>query len=87
MKIFIYKSMIITFLIVVIFNLTINKTIKKYEKKIFENINKEKIEYFKEKIRDEIKSSLQKDKILNEEDALLLNKFYQKIIKEINSKN
>lgn len=87
MKIFIYKSMIITFLIVVIFNLTINKTIKKYEKKIFENINKEKIEYFKEKIRDEIKSSLQKDTILNEEDALLLNKFYQKIIKEINSKN
>ena len=87
MKIFIYKSMLITFLIIVIFNLTINKTIKKYEKKIFENINREKIEFIKESIRDEIKSALKKDKILHEEDALLLNKFYQKIIEEINSKN
>ena len=35
------------------------------------------------KIREEIKSGLKKDKILNPEDALLINEFIKKIQKEI----
>jgi len=47
--------------------------------------NKENIEIFKNKIRSEIKSGLNKDKILNEEDKQLILKFYLKIKNELNA--
>ena len=40
------------------------------------------IEKVKNKIRSEIRNSLKKDKILNEEDKVLIYKFYIKIKKE-----
>ena len=54
-----------------------------------ENINtllqlnkKENIESVKNKIRSEIQSGLEKDNLLNEQDKILLYKFYRKIKKE-----
>ena len=41
--------------------------------------NKETIESVKDKLRAEIQSGLDKDRILNENDAKLLSDFYQKI--------
>ena len=87
MKIFIYKSMIVSVLAIVIFKVTIGSAIKNYEKKIYESFNKEKIEYFKDKIRGELNNALKKENYLKKEDAILINKFLSKIKKEISSNN
>ena len=50
--------------------------------KLFSLNNKDNIEQIKNKIRLEIKSGLDKDKILNEEDKILLYKFYLKLKNE-----
>ena len=50
--------------------------------KLFNLNDKENIELIKDKIRLEIKSGLDKDKILNEEDRMLLYKFYLKLKNE-----
>ena len=87
MKIFIYKTVIVSVFIVVVFKLTISSLVKNYEKKIYENLNKEKIEFVKDKLRNEIKNGLNKKKILNNDDALLIKKFLNKIKLEINQSN
>jgi len=83
MKIFIYKSLIVSLLIIIIFKVTVSSTIKNYEKKIYESFNKEKIEFIKEKIRFELKSAIKKENYLNKEDAILIKKFLIKINNEI----
>ena len=50
--------------------------------KLFSLNNKDNIEQIKNKIRLEIKSGLDKDKILNEKDKILLYKFYLKLKNE-----
>ena len=40
--------------------------------------------YKKGKIREEMRKGIEKDKILNEEDAELIQKFIKKLLKEIN---
>ena len=87
MKIFIYKTVIVSLFIVVIFKLTISSLVTSYEKKIYENLNKERIEFVKGKLRSEIKNGLAKNKILSNEDALLIKKIFDKIRTEINQSN
>ena len=85
LKKFFIKLLAITFSIIIIINVTYNLIFA--EK--FENINillslknKESREIFKNKIRAEIKNGLEKDKILNDEDKMLIYKFYSKITDE-----
>lgn len=87
MRVFIYKSIIISVLIVIVYKITILSTVKNYEKKIFENFNKEKIEFIKIKIKDEIRSSIKKEKIISKEDALLINNFLKKIKEDLDLNN
>ena len=47
------------------------------------NLDKATIEKIKEKARDEIKSGLSKDNILNKDEALLIKQFIDKISSEI----
>ena len=47
------------------------------------SLDKETAEVIKNKIRDEIKSGLGKDRILSQEDANLLKKFINKISSEL----
>ncbi len=84
MRIFIYKAAIISILAIVVFKLTISSVITNYEKKIYENFNKEKIEYFKDKLRLEMKNAIEKDEYFKKDDAILIKKFLEKIKKEIN---
>ena len=79
LKIFFIKLIAITFSIIVIINITYNLI---FAEKL-ENINKflsindkESIEMVKDKIRNEMKSGLSKDKILDEADKVLLYEFY-----------
>ena len=83
MKIFLYKSLLVFFLVLILFKLTIDQLVNRYEKKIDQFSNKEFLASVENKIREEIKSGLKKDKILNPEDALLINEFIKKIQKEI----
>ena len=59
MRTFIYKSFIVTFLAIIVFKFTISKTIQNYEKKLVK-IFLEKVEFYKTKIRDEMKNAINK---------------------------
>ena len=85
LKKFIIKLIAVTFAIIIIINVTYNLI---FADKL-ENINKilllnkkENIESVKDKIRSELKQGLKKDKIINDEDKLLIYKFYLKIKNE-----
>ena len=85
MKLFIYKTLIFFFLLFVFFQITFGYVIRDYENKIMNSFSEDKIEHIRNKIRDEMRSSIDKERILSTEDAILLKKFLQKIDKEINA--
>jgi len=92
LKKFFIKLIAITFAIIIVINTTYNLI---FADKL-ENINKflslnkkENREFIKQKLRAEIQEGLDKDYILNEEDKILLYKFYLKLkneFKEIEKK-
>ena len=85
MRTFIYKSLIISFLAIIVFKLTISRTINSYEKKFYENFNREKVEFFKSKIRDEMRNAIKKDNYLNNDDAILIKEFIDKVKSDLSS--
>ena len=85
MKLFVYKTLVACFLIFVLFHLTIGYTLRSYENKIKNYFSKDKINFLKDKIREEIKDGLEKERILSKEDSVLLNKFLEKISKDLNN--
>ena len=87
MKIFIYKLLTTLVAIFILFQLTVGLLIKEAKKNIQELSSKETVILFKEKIREEIKNGLSKENVLSKEDAKLLNQFYEKIKKELDSSN
>ena len=92
LKKFFIKLIAIVFAVIIVINMSYNLIFAdKMESinKLFNLNKKENIDEIKDKIRSEIKSSLNKDKVLHEEDKILLYKFYLKIkneFKEIEEK-
>ena len=84
MRIFFYKFIITIVGIFILYQLTIGYTIKKMQQKFYSINVKEQSEFIKDKLREEIKNTLKKDEILTKEDAILIKKFYLKILSEIN---
>tara|TARA_B100000131_G_C17692010_1_gene441093 strand:+ start:281 stop:541 length:261 start_codon:yes stop_codon:yes gene_type:complete len=84
MKIFLIKSIIIFIGLFVLFQITIGSVINNFHKEIENQISEEKIILMKDKVREEMKKGIEKDRILNPEDAQLLGKFINKLLKEIN---
>ena len=84
MKIFLIKSLVIFFGIFILFQLTIGTVIKNFQKEIESQLSEEKIILMKDKAREEMKKGIEKDTILNPDDAQLLGKFLNKLLKEIN---
>ena len=84
MRIFFYKFIIIIVGIFILYQLTIGYTIKKIQQTFYSINVKEQSEFIKDKLREEIKNTLKKDEILAKEDAILIKKFYLKILSEIN---
>ena len=84
MRIFFYKFIIIIVGFFILYQLTIGYTIKKIQQKFYSINVKEQSEFIKDKLREEIKNTLKKDEILTKEDAILIKKFYLKILSEIN---
>ena len=85
MRGFIYKAIIITFIFIVGFELTIGKRIDP----IVENINAVNDEHGRKmminKLRKEMRKGLEKEYMLHEEDRILIYKFFNKLKSEINS--
>ena len=85
LKKFFIKLIAIIFAVIIVINISYNLIFaEKLENinKLFSLNNKDNIEQIKNKIRLEIKSGLDKDKILHEEDKILLYKFYLKLKNE-----
>ena len=87
MKIFVYKLLITSVTIFILFQITVGLLVKEAKKNIQVLSSKETAIQFKEKIREEIKNGLSKENILSKEDVVLLNQFYEKIKQELNSSN
>jgi len=84
MRGFIFKAIIITFVLIVGFEFTVGKRIDP----IVENLNKFNNEQgrkdLKDKLRKEMRKGIEKEYILKEEDRILVYKFFNKLMSEIN---
>tara|TARA_Y100001970_G_scaffold264052_1_gene350206 strand:- start:4829 stop:5083 length:255 start_codon:yes stop_codon:yes gene_type:complete len=83
MKSFVYKTIFLSLVIFLLFQLTIGVKIRQFEERLNNLKSKENIEVVKNKIRKEMRSAVKKERILNEEDALLIKQFLNKINSEI----
>jgi len=85
MKIFIYKSLIVFFLFVLAFNVTVNYKLRSYEKNLKTLTSEDNKEKFKNKIKEEMKKAVEKDKYFTDEEKDLINSFFKKIKEELNN--
>ena len=85
LKKFFIKLISVTLAIIVvlnvIYNLFLSERLENIDK-ILSLTDRENKTFLKDKIRNEIERSLKKEKILNEEDKILLYKFYIKVKEE-----
>ena len=83
MRGFIYKAIIVTFIVIIGFEFTIGKRIDP----IVENINKFTNDQGRKeiihKLRKEMKKGVEKEYMLREEDRVLIYNFFNKLMKEI----
>ena len=85
LKIFFIKLISVSIAIVILVNLIFNLLFAERLEKIDRLLLLDKSEFrleIKEKIREELRSSLNKDNIIYEEDKILMYKLYQKLKKE-----
>ena len=83
MKSFIYKTIIAVIAIVLVYELTIAKQIKEFTSQSEILMTKEGRKDGVEKIREELKKAIKKERYLSKEDAALINQFIQKIRREL----
>mgnify|MGYP001476947036 FL=1 len=84
MKIFVIKTLIIFISFFVLFQLTIGSLVNSLKEDLSDQLSREKIIHVKDKIRDEMKKGIEKEQMLNPDDADLIGKFLKKLIKEVN---
>ena len=85
MKIFVYKTIFAVLCVYILYQFTIGKKIEYYEYKLNNLTTDQGRENIRDKIREEIKKANEKEKILNDEDKELINKFIKKIQIELNN--
>ena len=83
MKQFIYKTIIAIIAVVLIYELTIAKQIKQLSSQTDIFLSKEGRKEGVQKLREEIKKAINKERYLSKEDAKLINKFLKKIAIEL----
>jgi hypothetical protein len=83
MKLFIYKSLIAFTLVLILFKLTFGKVINDLEKRIYYFTSSQNIQIIKEKIRNELSNIEYKKRVLSKDDAILINKFLNKVSNEL----
>ena len=83
MKQFIYKTIVAIIAIVLVYEFTIAKQIKKFSSQGDILLSKEGRKEGVEKLREEIKKAINKERYLSKEDAKLINQFLNKILLEL----
>ena len=85
LKVFFIKLIAITFSIIIIINVFYNVFLSDKLEVLnkLSSLDKGTAEMIKNKIRSELKSGLEKDRILSDEDAILIKKFIEKISSEL----
>ena len=83
MKQFIYKTLIAIIAIVLVYELTIAKQIKEFTSQSEIILTKEGRKDGVEKIREELKKAIKKERYLSKEDAKLINQFIRKVRNEL----
>ena len=83
MKQFIYKMIVAIIAIVLVYEFTIGKLIKKYSDKFNYISTKDGRKELVISLREEIQKGVKKERYLSKEDAQLLNQFIRKIQKEL----
>ena len=84
MRQFIYKVVVAVLAIILVFEFTIGKKISQFGGKVDAISSKEGRKETVNKLREEIKKAVKKERYLSKEDAKLINKFILKIQKELN---
>ena len=84
MRGFIYKAVVIAFIFIIGFEFTIGKKISQFGGKVDAISSKEGRKETVNKLREEIKKAVKKERYLSKEDAKLINEFILKIQKELN---
>ena len=87
MKIFIYKTAIITKVIAITFEILIGSRINDFKKQINEITTKQNREKIMIKIKDEIQKANQKENYFTEDEKVLFSTFLKKIFKELDLAN
>ena len=83
MRIFVYKTLFVFLCLFLLFQLTIGAKIRQLNYELEKFKSQENIENIKDKIRDELKNAISKENYLTQEDATLINKFINKLKKEL----
>ena len=83
MKQYIYKVIVTLIAVVLLYEFTIGKLVKKYTDKLNFISTKEGRKELVISLKDEIRKGVKKERYLSKEDALLLNQFISKIQKEL----
>tara|TARA_B100001057_G_C22135020_1_gene676024 strand:+ start:108 stop:374 length:267 start_codon:yes stop_codon:yes gene_type:complete len=83
MKQYIYKVIIALIAVVLVYEFTLGKVIKKYTDKLNYISTKEGRKEFVISLREEINKGVKKERYLSKKDAILLNQFINKIKKEL----
>jgi hypothetical protein len=82
-KPFIYKTIISIIAVILIYEFTIGKQISKYSNQLNTLTSKEGRKESVNKIREEINKGIKKERYLSKDDAKLINKFLNKIQREL----
>ena len=85
MRTFIYKVLFITFIFIVGFEFTIGQRMDPIVKSINKFSNEQGRKELINKLRKEMRKGLNKEYILKEDDRILINRFINKLSKEISS--
>ena len=84
MRQFIYKMVVVVLAIILVYEFTIGKKISQFSGKIEAVSSKEGRKETVNKLREEIKKAVKKERYLSKEDAKLIGEFIAKIQREIN---
>ena len=83
MKHFVYKMIVAIIAVVLVYEFTIGKLIKKYTEKLNYISTKDGRKELVISLREEVQKGVKKERYLSKEDAQLLNQFIKKIRKEL----
>tara|TARA_E500000178_G_scaffold276467_1_gene275410 strand:+ start:450 stop:716 length:267 start_codon:yes stop_codon:yes gene_type:complete len=83
MKIFIYKTLIISFVFLIVFEITIGSKVNSFKNQINDLKSKENIQSFKKKMFEELKEGANKENYFTNEEREVLSKFINKILSEL----